>query len=103
MLRFLLEIIIAIFLAFLVYLTSLTLPRISEEEINYLKAKRSQKLIYFIEKSDVFFKSLSEKFLRKLKIWLLALNNFIEKKLSNFKKEPNKIEVPPENKKEENL
>jgi len=100
---FLLEIIIAVSLAFLVYLISLTLPRISEEEIADLKSKRNQKLIYFIEKSDIFLKTIIEKFLRKSKIWLLSLNNFIEDKLSKFKKESNKIEVPTEDKKDENL
>lgn len=103
MIRFFLEIIIFILLAFLVYLVSLTLPRISEEEIQALREKRREKLMVFIEKSDLIIKSFLEKILRKTKVWLLSLNNFIESKLSKFKKDiarkelKEEKELPPEN------
>jgi tRNA U34 5-carboxymethylaminomethyl modifying GTPase MnmE/TrmE len=93
MVRFILEIIIFLLLSFIVYLISLTLPRISEEELEAIRKIRREKMIVFIEKSDLILKSFLEKFLRKVKIWLLSLNNFIEEKLSKFKKDIQKIEA----------
>jgi len=89
MILFVIQILITALLAFLVYLVSLTLPRISDEEIEELKVKKNEKLMVFIEKSDTLFKYLAEKVLRKTKVWLLMLNNLIENKLNKFKKNSN--------------
>lgn len=89
-------------LAFLVYLLAEALPRVTDEEIDVLKARRSNRLVGYVERSDDALKSFAEKFLRKAKVWLLQLNNFIEAKLSKFKRENGKTTtLPGEEKKEE--
>ncbi len=96
MVRFIIQIVIMAALAFLVYLMAEALPRIADEEIDALKAKRSARLMGYVEKSDEFLKSFLEKFLRKSKVWLLQLNNFIEGKLSKFKRDASKTTTLPE-------
>lgn len=92
MVRFFIEIAIFILLAFLVYITSLSLPRISEEEWEVLRQKQKERILYLVEKGDFYVKSLWEKILRKLKVWLLSWNNFLEAKLNRLKKDIAKIE-----------
>ncbi len=95
MFRFIIQTLIMAALAFMVYLMAEALPRISDEEVDAIKIKRSTRLMGYIEKVDNVLKSFLEKFLRKSKVWLLQLNNFIEKKLSKFKKDPAKTAVLP--------
>jgi hypothetical protein len=84
---------IVLCLAAIIYLVSLTIPRISDEDINALKNEKDKKILRFVEISDFLFKLSMEKFLRKLKIWILSFNNFIEKTLNNIKKDLSKKEI----------
>ncbi len=101
--RFIIETVIMIVLAFIVYLMAEALPRVSDEEIAAMRSRRNSRLMGYVEKSDEAVKSFLEKFLRKAKVWLLQLNNFIETKLSKFKKDNGKTATLPdmEEKKEE--
>lgn len=96
MLRFILQTVIMIALAAVVYLMAEALPRISDEEVADMKARKSTRLMGYVEKSDVVLRSFWERFLRRMKVWLLQLNNFIEKKLGKLKKENGKTTTLPE-------
>ncbi len=96
MFRFIVQTLVMIVLAFLVYLLAEALPRVTDEEIDVLRARRSSRLVGYVERSDEALKSFTEKFLRKAKVWLLQLNNFIEAKLSKFKKDNGKTTTLPE-------
>ncbi len=96
MLRFILQTVIMIALAAIVYLMAETLPRISDEEVADMKARRSTRLMGYVEKSDAALKSFSERFLRRVKVWLLQLNNFIEAKLGKLRKESGRMPTLPE-------
>ncbi len=69
------------------YIIARALPRIDESEIEDKKLVKSHWIFYFLEKIDIRTKAYLEKFLRKIGVVLLKLENKVQKKLSKFKKE----------------
>ena len=88
MAHFILQTLIMLALGVIIYLMAVALPRVSDEETN-APGKTSRTMIY-IEKADEFFQGFWEKTLRRIRVWLLRLDNFITKKLNRFKREAGK-------------
>ncbi len=75
-------------LGVILFLISRTFPRISEEELNSRLSKdKTHWLMTYFEKIDEWLKAFFEKFLRRMKVWILKLDNMISVKLNKFKKE----------------
>ncbi|MGC9610877.1 MAG: hypothetical protein ABSE68_01515 [Minisyncoccia bacterium] len=91
MLWFIIEIVIMVSLAGIIYLLARALPRVSDE-VAYSFAERSRVMSY-VEKLDDILKAFLEKFLRQAMVWILKIGNFVSGKLNKFKKE-----APKENK-----
>lgn len=93
MIRFLVQMLVMLSLAAILYLMAKALPRIGDEPENV--AERSR-VMFYMEKVDEFLKAFLEKVLRQIRIWILKFDNFIGKKLSRFKKEiPKETKLPP--------
>ena len=93
MFRFIVQTFIMLSLGGMLYLMAKALPRVSDEEhADYLRQSR---LMEYLEILDEFLKSFFEKILRRLRVWLLKLDNMITKKLDRFKKNGVKEVKPP--------
>lgn len=91
MTSFILEIIMVVSLGVVLYLFARALPRVDDVSISSQDAKfNSNKLSVYLEKIDEWLKIVFEKFLRRVKVLLLKLDNIVSKKLNKFKKEPQK-------------
>lgn len=88
---FILQIIIIVSLAVLVYLVARVVPRISEMVVPTSQKNYLDELIKKIplDKIDAFLNSLIAKVLRKAKIFVLKLDNLISGYLSKFKTKDN--------------
>ena len=105
MFKFLLEIIIVCGFGVVLYLFARALPRI-EEGTGESREKRSKSdaLSVYLEKIDEWIGAVMEKFLRRAKIWVLKLDNFVSVRLNRFKNEPLKekgFEDPADDKENE--
>lgn len=104
MIRFIIQTLIMLSLAAILYLMAKALPRVSDEPENG-PANQSRAMLY-VEKLDELLKVFLEKILRQFRVWILKLDNFIGQKLNRFKKEiPKETKLPPvegENKTPEN-
>lgn len=103
MITFILQIIAIIALGFIVYMLGRVVPRVHETDIE--KAKETSLfhwLVGYLERVDDWLLWLFEKFLRKLKVNIMKLDNTISKRLARFKKEQEReIAFPVEKKEEE--
>ncbi len=88
MTHFILQTIIMLAIGTIIYLMAVALPRVSDEEAN-MPGQMSRTMAY-IEKIDGIFQGFWEKTLRRLRVWLLRLDNLITKKLGRFKKDAGK-------------
>jgi hypothetical protein len=75
----------------IIFLVARTLPRITETAtVNIENKKRINWLRNFPwEKIDVLMNSFLEKTLRKIKLILMKLDNFVSRQLNKFKKDNN--------------
>jgi hypothetical protein len=88
MLHFILQTLIMLALGVMIYLMAAALPRIGDEAEN-APGQMSRAMAY-IEKADEIFRGFWEKMLRRVRVWILRLDNLITKKLGRFKKEAGK-------------
>lgn len=87
MIRFILDVIAMGSLGLLIYLLARAMPRVDDTEMESKhEAKMPPWLMAYVEKLDDFISYISEKNLRRLKVWLLKFNNWLDEKLKNFKK-----------------
>lgn len=85
MLRFIIQTLIMLSLGAMLYLMAKALPRVEDENQDAVRMSQS-KIMAYVERFDEIFKVSLEKALRRLRVWLLRLDNFISKKLNRFKK-----------------
>lgn len=90
-------------LGFVVYLFGRVVPRVSDKDVE--KAKEQSLfhwLVGYLEQVDSWLLWLFEKFLRRLRVIIMKLDNVVTKKLGRFKKEAERqTGFPVETKKEE--
>ena len=84
MAHFVLQTIIFVALGVMIYLMAMALPRIGDEEDN-APGETSRAMVY-IEKADEIFQGFWEKTLRRVRVWILRLDNLITKRLGRFRK-----------------
>ncbi len=97
MLNFILNTIVLLSLGIIIYLFARALPRVNDAD-GEVKPLRPHWLTVYLEKTDVWLDARSEKILRRLKIWVLKLDNWVSQKLNKFKKaEPKETIIPLEN------
>ena len=87
MVKFILQIIIMLSLGVVLYLISRALPRINDEEVKKTSSGEPHWFMLYLEKTDVWLKAVSEKSLRRARVWILKLDNFVGQMLNRFKKE----------------
>jgi hypothetical protein len=98
---FIFEIVIFVALAGILAITLRVLPRVSNEVFtgshSFIKA---HEVMVFFEQMDSALKSVLEKFLRRAKVIILKLDNFVTKKIAEFSndraKEKNTFVIPEE-------
>lgn len=96
MFKFILQIAIMLSLGAVIYLIARATPRINDEELRVKAAGvREPRFMNFLEKIDARFKIYSEKFLRRVRVWILKLDNSVAQKLHRFKKEASKENAFP--------
>ena len=71
----------------ILYLVAKTLPRIDDSAENHSKPAKNHWIMIYLEKADEWLKTQLEKILRRLKVWILKLDNYVSGKLKHFKKE----------------
>ena len=94
MITFILQIIAMCALGFIVYMIGRVVPRVHESDIE--KAKEISLfhwLIGYLEQVDDWLLVVFEKFLRKLRVSIMKLDNVISKRLAKFKKEQTKESI----------
>lgn len=101
MTKFIVQLIMMLSLGAILYILARTLPRISDDDFKNKKTEHPHWLTSYLEKADEWLKAFSEKFLRRARVWILKLDNFVAQKLKGFKKEmPKETVLPMENKTE---
>ena len=92
--KFIIQILLVSSLAAIIYIFARVLPRIDDTEFNK-KAPRTNThwFIIYLEKADEWLKAYSEKFLRRIRVFILKLDNLIANKLHRFKKQTPKETV----------
>ena len=75
------------------YLSARALPRIDDRNSPLPGTLKTSWIVGYLEKIDEFSKARAEKILRRLKVWVLKLDNYVSGRLNHFKKE-----APKENK-----
>lgn len=84
--KFILDLIIMISLSGVLFLIARTLPKINDKDISTSRSNTPFMLIY-LEKIDEHIRSGTEKFLRRFRVSVLKLDNFVSRKIDNYKKE----------------
>ncbi|MDD5430666.1 MAG: hypothetical protein PHP03_00330 [Candidatus Pacebacteria bacterium] len=84
---FILQIFVMSSLAIMIYMVARNIPRVSEVNISSGRKNRVSELFERIpwHKFDAFVNSMSEKSLRKLKLFLLKADNSVNRQLKKFK------------------
>lgn len=101
MFSFVFEILVFISLAGILAITLRVLPRVSNEVFtgSHSLIKVHEAMVFF-EQMDGALKSMLEKFLRKVKVIILKLDNFVTKKIAEFSndraKEKSSFVIPEE-------
>ena len=80
----------------ILYLLARALPRVNDQEIKE-KSASSQPHWFntYLEKADEWLKAYLEKFLRRIRVWILKLDNFVAHRLNRFKKETPREPILP--------
>lgn len=102
MFTFILDIVIVACLGFILYLFARTLPRIDDTTNLPIEARMQQHgFSLFLERLDEWLKAFFEKFLRRMKVWVLKVDNWVSVRLNRSKKESRTLPFAEEEKKEE--
>ncbi|OGY57142.1 MAG: hypothetical protein A2Y84_01270 [Candidatus Colwellbacteria bacterium RBG_13_48_8] len=80
-----LELVFVVSLALIVYLMALAVPRMKEEEGMETPQK---KINLHLDKLDTFFIKVKDKILRRTKILVMKIDNFISKQLRSRHERP---------------
>lgn len=86
-LKFVLEILIFICLGIAVYFLARALPRIGDDRMRRPAGGGFSWLMPYLEKTDSLLKVYSEIFLRRLKVFILRLDNWVSQRLADFRKD----------------
>jgi len=79
--------ILMVSLAAILYIFARVLPRIDDTDIEEISSRISfHRVVGYLEVIDEWFASLSQKFLRRVRVIILKLDNVVGEKLSHFKK-----------------
>jgi len=101
MVTFVLEIIMVVCLGFILYLFARVLPRVEDaNEAPIEERMRQHWLSLAVEKADEWLTAFFEKFLRRMKVWVLKADNWVSVRLNRFKKETKELQFTEEEKKE---
>lgn len=84
--KLILDLVIMSSLAIVLFLVARTLPKIDDSDVSTSRANTPLMLIY-LEKADERIRSGTEKFLRRFRVSILKLDNFVSRKIDNYKKE----------------
>jgi hypothetical protein len=89
MYNFILQIFVMVSLGTIIFLVARTLPRITETATENIENKKKADWLknFPWEKIDAVVNSFLEKTLRKTKLVLMKLDNFVSQQLNKFKKE----------------
>jgi len=90
MVKFILQTVILISLGIILYLAARTLPRISEEDTSAASTPQPHRFTIHLEKIDEWLKFFLEKFLRRMRVLIMKIDNIVSGWLNRFKKEPQK-------------
>lgn len=102
MLTFALEIVMVVCLGFILYLFARALPRVSDTTEVPPEARMQERwLSRAIEKADGWLTAFFEKFLRRMKVWILKVDNWVSVRLNRFKKEAKELQFTEEEGKKE--
>lgn len=101
-LKFFVEILMFVSLGAALYVIARALPRISSREPESLPSLATHWTTRYIEKADEWWKVRTEKFLRRVKIVILRIDNSVTKRLAKAKKERAKEIGFPQDAAEEN-
>jgi len=93
MVKLILNSIILLSLGAILYIVARTLPRI-EENPGEMPIFKEHWMAKYIEKADVWFQSVLEKFLRRLRVWILKFDNYVSAKLNAFRKDEKRESKP---------
>jgi len=94
MITFILQIIAICALGFIVYMIGRVVPRVHESDIEKAKeVSMFQWLIGYLEQVDDWLLVIFEKFLRKLRVTIMKLDNVVSKRLAKFKKDQTKESI----------
>ncbi len=85
--KFILEILIFLGLGGVVYALARALPRINDQDFQHHKNNRISWLVPYLEKADELLQIYLERFLRRLKVLVMRLDNWVSQRLVSFKKE----------------
>ena len=80
MIQFIVQTLIMVSLAAILYLMAKAIPRISDEPEN--NPTNQSRVMAYVEKLDEFVRAFLERILRQVRVWILKLDNFISKKLN---------------------
>jgi hypothetical protein len=88
MTSFILQSLMMLSLGVVLYLLARALPRIDDSELNPpVRNIHHQRLTAYLEKIDGWINYFLERFLRKLRLFLMKLDNTVSQKLGKFKKD----------------
>ncbi|MEK7630263.1 MAG: hypothetical protein AAB432_02700 [Patescibacteria group bacterium] len=91
MVKFILQNLIFLSLAAILYFFVRTLPRIDDNELRHLPLKPGTHwFTAYLEKADEWLKFVLEKLLRRVRLLIMKLDNAISKKLNKFRSGANK-------------
>lgn len=93
MVKLILNAAILLSLGVVLYVVVKALPRIEESDNNSSLPEEHWAGAY-IEKIDVYVKSLAEKSLRRMRVWLLRFDNYVSKKLNAFRRDEKRENKP---------
>lgn len=85
--KFILEIIIFLALGAVVYFLARALPRVNNVDFQRSASSRISWMMPYLEKTDKWLQIFLERFLRRLKILVMRLDNWVSQRLAGFKKE----------------
>ncbi|MDI6820622.1 MAG: hypothetical protein QMD65_00380 [Patescibacteria group bacterium] len=93
MFKFVLQIIMMLSLGVIVYIFARATPRVNDLEAPSPSVLKTHWLMEYLEKADEWLLTFLEKLLRRLRVFILRLDNNLTKKLHRFKKDAAKENV----------
>lgn len=86
---FIFDLIIVFCIGVMLYLVARVLPKISDKT-NGIPEFKTPRVLVYLEKADQRFKKKREKFLRKIRVFVLKFDNYLSGRLSRFKRNEEK-------------